>query len=306
MLRWLCTLLLLFITSGTFAQPDLKEFYLRKTIRQDGLQCQFSVLDDHRHGVWLYRKHKRYHWFKAQLVISTEGASSGVLLHGLYEAFYDNKQLAKRGQFTKGLKSGEWMFWYEDGSLARIEHWKNGALRGEQIDYLPDGSVDVITRVKGKTVSEFHLDTLRTVRGNSEEIKVFDDRGRVAYEENRRYGVLHGKVCYYEDGKKIRTEQYREGELVPEKQRAEKPADGGEEKEPFLRRIFRKKAKDGAEAPAENTSGKEKKGREDKEKGEKTSGKEPREKKEKPVKEEKVKEEKNPETKAQKKKEKQE
>jgi hypothetical protein len=90
--------------ANVFAQKELKEFYLKRTLKQDGLQFNFQVLDDDKHGVWLYDQQKFYHWFMSQRVHSTQGESSGVLLNGEFESFYPSKQLCEKGVFSKGLK----------------------------------------------------------------------------------------------------------------------------------------------------------------------------------------------------------
>src|SRR3989338_6619662 len=176
----LLPLIVFLLRSGpTWSQKEIKEYYVRKNIRQDGLQCQFNVLDDDKRGVWFYQHHKRYHWFTSQQVMSTEGASSGVLLHGSYEAFYGNKQLAIHGRFNKGLKSGEWMFWYEDGSISRLERWNNGRQQGEQISYAPNGEVEEVRRMRRWSRSVYSNDSLHEIRGVKEHLQVFDDRHRL-------------------------------------------------------------------------------------------------------------------------------
>jgi len=245
--HYLALMLLMAFLSGPkfiWSQKEIKEYYVRKNIRQDGLQCQFNVLDEDKRGVWFYQRHKRYHWFKSQQVISTEGASAGVLLHGTYEAFYGNKQLAMRGRFNKGLKSGEWMFWYEDGSISRLERWCNGRQQGEQISYAQNGEVTEVVQMRRWSRSMYSNDSLHEIRGVKEHLQVFDDRHRLVSDEHYKHGVLHGKVVHYEDGKKGETLNYRDGELQPEKekpQRARKEKPENEEKLPFFQRIFRKK-----------------------------------------------------------------
>lgn len=133
-------LIVLLLTGLTVsAQKPLKNFYLNRSLKQDNLQFQFTVLDEEKHGVWHYNKHKFYYWYKAQKVMSTQGGSSGILLHGTMEAFHPNKQLSHKGTFNRGLKHGKWMYWREDGTLCRIEQWVNGAQRGEQLFFDEDG-----------------------------------------------------------------------------------------------------------------------------------------------------------------------
>lgn len=130
-------LILFFVAFSTliFSQKVDKEIYLKHSFKQDGLSYQFTVLPDDKLGVLHYNKNKYYYWFKAQKVLTTQGGASGLLLNGLFESFYDNKQLNSKGKFNKGLKNGEWIYWRTDGSIERLEHWKNGSKHGEERIY---------------------------------------------------------------------------------------------------------------------------------------------------------------------------
>ena len=261
-----------------FSQKELKEFYLNRSLKQDGQQFQFKVLDDDKRGVWFYKKDKFYHWYKAQHVMSTQGASAGVLLHGTFEAFYPNKQLAQRGRFQKGLKSGEWLYWREDGTLLRSEHWRNGVLRGQQKTYNEHGVVSETVVIKRWSNERLAGDTLIQTKGNKERITLFDDRGRVAHIEERKFGELHGKVNTYEEGKLIESKRYKNGEERVKKEKESKEAETeavDEEKEPFFKRLFKKKEKSQDDKPKS-----EKKSREEKKSG-KNKGKTKRDKKKK-------------------------
>ena len=108
--------------SYTIAQNHLEDFTLKRSLKQDGLQFNFTVLDDDKRGVKHHKPSKFYYWFKAQHVRATQGASSGRLLHGKFEAFYPDKQLAQQGSYKKGLKHGKWQYWYPDGSFKKVEN----------------------------------------------------------------------------------------------------------------------------------------------------------------------------------------
>jgi hypothetical protein len=122
-------LIVMFVSIG-FSQKPMKDFYLKKSLKQDGFQYQFTVLDEDERGVWYFNKSKFYFWYKAQKVLSTQGGASGQLLNGDFEAFHENKQLAQKGTFRKGLKEGKWMYWRKDGTLITIENWKQGKYAG--------------------------------------------------------------------------------------------------------------------------------------------------------------------------------
>jgi antitoxin component YwqK of YwqJK toxin-antitoxin module len=54
-----------------------------------------------------------YFWFKAGAIHSSEFGVSGELLHGAFEKFYLNNQLAEKGKFKNGLKEGLWKTWFQ-------------------------------------------------------------------------------------------------------------------------------------------------------------------------------------------------
>ena len=124
------TLISLIIVFTSFSQEPKKDFYLKKSLKQDGFQYQFTVLEEDARGIRYFNKTKFYFWYKAQKVISTQGGASGQLLNGEFEAYHENKQLAQQGTFHKGLKDGEWTYWRKDGTLITIENWKHGEYSG--------------------------------------------------------------------------------------------------------------------------------------------------------------------------------
>ena len=233
--------LLLLCHFGCFAQKPLRDFYLKRSLKQDGQQFQFTVLDEDKHGIWVYQKDKYYHWYKAQNVISTQGGSSGTLLNGKFEAFYPNKQLARKGSFHKGLKHGKWLYWREDGTLFSSENWVNGVQRGQQKCYDTDGQEIELTRVKRNRVERRVGDSLLISRNNGkyEKITIYDDANQRKYCEERKNGRLHGKVSTYEDGKLVETVRYKNGEQLVKEEKVK----GGEKKN-WFKSLFKRKDKD--------------------------------------------------------------
>jgi len=260
-MRLSITLLLVVNVLFVNAQKQAKDFYLKRSLKQDGLHFQFTVLEEDKQGVWFYNKQRFYHWYKAQRVLSTQGASSGTLLHGNFEAFYPNKQLAQRGRYQKGLKSGEWLYWSQDGILSRSEHWSNGKFRGIQKWYDGNGEEMETVHLKRWSKERRVADSLIETRGNKQTIVLVDERGRVVKRENRKHGILHGKVSTYEGGKLIERKRYKNGVEQVKKEKEPK-----EEKEPFFKRLFKKKDKTDK---VEKSSSKEKKAKKDKPKREK-------------------------------------
>lgn len=161
LLRIICYLYtILFTAFSAFAQNPVKDFYLKKSLKQDGLHYQFTVLDDDKHGVWIYNKDKFYFWYKAQKVLSTQGGASGQLLNGSFEAFHENKQLAQKGKFHKGLKDGKWINWRADGSLISIEEWNKGDLCGTCEYFNEKGELDYYVKYGFFKTCRYEKDTV--------------------------------------------------------------------------------------------------------------------------------------------------
>ncbi len=203
------------LTFSTFAQKPLKDFYLNRTLKQDGLQYEFTVIDNDKHGILHYNKDKFYFWYKAQRVKSTQGESSGTLLHGEFESFYTNDQLHQKGNFKRGLKRGEWLHWREDGSLIHSEIWRKGELKVKKW-YNETGVIYKSERAWGRDWEKDKADTVIVKRKlfKMERRAYRDVNGKIVKQENWKKGTLHGKSKFYTDGKLERTEKYKKGELI--------------------------------------------------------------------------------------------
>lgn len=129
-MRYLLHFFFLILVQSSLSQQVEADFYLKKSIKQEGKLYVFYVQDEDKKSNLNFDQDKFYFWYKAQVVKQTQGAASGQLLHGLYEVFYSNKQLVEKGRFRKGLKQGEWLYWREDGMLIRSEHWSHGKMVG--------------------------------------------------------------------------------------------------------------------------------------------------------------------------------
>ena len=58
-------LILIVLSGATYAQKPLQEVYLKRTIKQEGQQYQFMLLDEDKRGVSRYDREKFYYWYKA-------------------------------------------------------------------------------------------------------------------------------------------------------------------------------------------------------------------------------------------------
>lgn len=178
------------ISFFSFSQEMDKDIYLKHSLRQDGEAYQFTVIDPDKKGVFHHDKSKYYYWFKAQKVISTQGGSSGLVLNGEFEAFYDNKQLSKKGNFCKGLKNGEWFYWRTDGTLMRVEHWKKGRLFGNEMFYDEKGKLQSTTNYTHWSFSRKTADSLIVSNhsGTKKTISTFDENGNIISKKTFKKG----------------------------------------------------------------------------------------------------------------------
>ena len=118
-----------------------------------------------------------YHWFKSGKIMRTEGGYSGVLLDGLFQEFYANKNLCEEGNYYYGLKSGLWKEWNPNGTLSILTNFikgkkygnyarfdsigllkekgkfRNNKLDGKQIKYVTNGNKEIYYYKKGVLVN---------------------------------------------------------------------------------------------------------------------------------------------------------
>ncbi len=205
--------------SNPFSQKLDKDYHLKHTIRQDNQQFQFSVLDFDDKGVYDYNKGKFYYWLKSQKVHVTQGYSSGLLLDGEFQSFYDSKQLSQRGYFFKGLKNGEWLHWNEKGVLIQIEHWKSGEKCG--VEKIFDNNGELITKIKHKNnkIERWTKDSLiiENTSKTEKKIIVFDARSRKVSVTRLKHKELDGKQEIYKEGKLEKVEFFDDGKKYEKK-----------------------------------------------------------------------------------------
>jgi hypothetical protein len=122
-----------------------------------------------------------YTWYTANAVRHTQGGTAGKLLHGMYVLSNHKKDLIAKGQFRYGLRVGQWQHWHVNGQTKSVEQWKKGKRHG-------------------------------SYRG-------YDIQGNPLEKGNYRYGQLHGKRVVWEAGNLVRTEMYRRGRLLNDRQK---------------------------------------------------------------------------------------
>ena len=117
---------------------------------------------------------RRYYWYSANDVRSTQGGFSGKLLNGPYSDFYKNKQLKEQGNFIAGLKTGNWRSWMDNGVLKEDSRWRKGLQSGPSLKY--------------------------------------DNSGRLTSRARYSNGRLHGKNILHEGADSTRVVHYKRGE----------------------------------------------------------------------------------------------
>lgn len=116
-----------------------------------------------------------YYWFYADQIKHNKGGYSGSLLHNGYEQFDNRNNLVVKGNFTHGLKDGEWKSWYPNGKLKSHENWDEGRKNGMQ--------------------------------------RLFDEEGNLTSKTHYANGLLHGENIFYMKNDTI-IHNYRRGEVV--------------------------------------------------------------------------------------------
>jgi antitoxin component YwqK of YwqJK toxin-antitoxin module len=242
MRRKIVFLIAFFWTTIGMSQEISKDLYLKRSLRQDNQHFQFKVLESTFGNGHAYKQHKFYYWFKSQTVVCTQGAASGQLLHGLFESFYDNKQLSSKGIFDKGLKHGVWTYWNQKGIIVKIETWDYGVKRGDEKHYDDHGTLLTTVDYGFKNIHRVTKDSIiyTTKEGIYKKVILLDSIGnevkKIKYKDGMPLREPQGKLrepqgteLKGEDGK---TERKKSKDLETK------------EKESFWKLLFSKKKQD--------------------------------------------------------------
>ena len=110
----------------------------KKTVRQDGydIECYIELKEPNS-----LNSHKMYYWFKSGQIHQSLSTIGGYVLHGNFVKYYRSNQLAEKGNFSHGLKTGIWRSWHENGLIKEQEIWKNGYKQGNYYNYNSKGEL---------------------------------------------------------------------------------------------------------------------------------------------------------------------
>jgi antitoxin component YwqK of YwqJK toxin-antitoxin module len=173
---------------------------------------------------------RTYFWYKSNEIHQSKGDYAGDLLHGNYVRHYITNELAEKGDFSYGLKKGEWKNWYKNGSLKSISNWKRGALSGEYFLHNDSGELLLKGRYSkgekvGKWVDYREKDTIRYKKGVVI-LKKGKDTNAV-----KKDGFFRRLFKKKSNDESIKVQSVKTA----------KPYDEKTKKAPFLKRVFRKK-----------------------------------------------------------------
>lgn len=239
---------LAFLTLNTFcalSQPNLDDFSLRRSFKQNDKHVVFFIRDEDKRELRSFKQDVWYHWFKSQQILSTQGGSGGTLLEGEYLAYFYNKQLAEKGSFRRGVKNGEWLYWNSLGFLIHKERWNNGRLvKSESYDEL--GQIQSEKRIRGNKLIQKEHDTLSIFKkGILVERVSYNRFGDIISVQHFRNGKLHGKSVTFNEDREVSKSKYKNGNLIePKEKNTEVENDVEKEKVKFiqsLKNIFKKK-----------------------------------------------------------------
>lgn len=278
-------LLLVFLTLFSFVGFSQKfEIENKFHIKQNDRSIVFRVLDVDDSQLKKYNSEKYYYWFKSQKVLNTQGGSSGSLLHGDYESFYKNNQLAEKGLFKKGLKDGTWKSWNQNGILIHQENWSKGTQIGKQLYYNQDGLIQKTIIYKSNQTQIIARDTTILKTKKTVLTTVTDSTGKLISQSRYSNYKLDGTQLSRDQNDSLIKMVYKKGILISENTKAQKskPENTNSEKLTFKQKMgnfweklkFWKKFKKGEKAKLSNTEDSSDKGENPKKKSEKQPKKE--------------------------------
>ncbi|MEB3346040.1 hypothetical protein U6A24_11240 [Aquimarina gracilis] len=168
-LSYIGVILLVFASCKTAIEP-----FNKKNISNREFKETFQITEHTPKA----KSNVKYYWYKSRNVQATQSDYAGELLDGTYTKFYHSNQLAQKGNFNKGKKTGLWKTWYENGQLASAMKYKNGRLAGRSVSLDSTGNIVSVGRYasgkrSGRWIFPQQGDTIRYHKG---EVKVVEEK----------------------------------------------------------------------------------------------------------------------------------
>lgn len=147
----------------------------KRVISHKDFKEEFSITYDEPRSL----KEVDYYWYKARSIQHSFKDYSGELLDGIYTKYFKSNGIAEKGNFEKGLKTGEWKIWYKNSGLLKLSNqWRNGELHGREMIYDSLGKLNQSGNYKNGLKEGFWVlhkskDTLYYKEGDKISKKVF-------------------------------------------------------------------------------------------------------------------------------------
>ncbi|QQX76500.1 MULTISPECIES: toxin-antitoxin system YwqK family antitoxin [Aequorivita] len=126
----------------------------KKVIRTKEYDIHFYVSLKDR----ITKKDKEYFWYKTGEIHNSFGGAAGELLHLGYVKYYAGNNLAEKGEFEYGLKTGIWKRWYSNGSLMEESRWVDGEKYGPYHYYNENGELMTQGKYRNNIKTDIWID----------------------------------------------------------------------------------------------------------------------------------------------------
>lgn len=183
----------------------------KRIVRQDGfdIECYIAIKE-----LNSFNANKVYYWYKSGEIHNSQSNIGGNVLHNTFIKYYRSNQLAEKGDFDFGLKTGIWQSWHENGQLKIKEYWNNGYREGNYYGYDQDGQLTLKGKYRknikvGQWINYANKDTLYYKKGIG-----FDERPKGLIERLlRKKDSVEKATIKFEKIHKRRTDSIKKEKL---------------------------------------------------------------------------------------------
>ena len=185
---------------------------------------------------------KEYFWFKGGLIHKAEGGVAGQVLDGAFKKHYHSNQLAEQGTFKKGLKVGLWKTWFENGTTKSTQEYSSGLKQGKFFSYNVEGKMLEKGYYKSGKKHGFWINFVKQDTTRYKNGVIFIKKPKLTKEEKAALKEQKQKERELEKLKKEKQKEAKAKEKELKKNAKAEPKNKTK-KEPFYKRIFKKKEK---------------------------------------------------------------
>ncbi len=120
--------------------------YLHKRyIRTQQYDIHFYIYTKER----ITEKGRHYFWFRSGQINNSYSSAGGAVLHDKYTKYYASNNLAQKGQFIYGLKTGLWKSWHPNGNYYKEVSYKGGRKSGAYLEFDTKGQLLISGHYRG-------------------------------------------------------------------------------------------------------------------------------------------------------------